>query len=136
MKLSISLALVGLAGALAFLIAHAWVVDPAAQRSALIGIVASTLVGVVALAVKAVLSRRTSTGPGSLKVQLGSMIASFGLRLLAVLAGALAISRQGLPPDGFLLSFFACYVAQQFIEVRYVLGARPAPITVSPEVSR
>ena len=64
------------------------------------------------------------------------MVASFGLRLLTVLAGALAISRQGLPLDGFLLSFFACYVAQQFIEVRYVLGARPAPITVSPEVSR
>ena len=40
-----------------------------------------------------------------------------------VLVGGFAVKRQGLEPIAYVLAFFACYVVQQFVEMRFVLAA-------------
>lgn len=136
MKVSVSLSLVVVVGALGWALVTALGLEPTQYVSALVGVGFSTALGMLVLAVKATLVGRTS-GLRDLKVQLASMGASFGLRLFGLGAGVLLLRRYSLPLDGFLVSFVACYFAQQVIEVRYVLrAALVAPVAASPEVGR
>jgi hypothetical protein len=125
--------LVAATGALGLLGVDALGLEPDSQRSAVAGVAVGTLTGLLALGIKASLIGAASNGLRDLKVQLATMGASFGLRLLAIMASVFVLRRVGLPFEGFLLSFCACYLAQQVIEVRYVLRAALAP---APEVVR
>lgn len=132
-KWVVSLLMVAAVGALAAALLLTLELEPLTRTSALAGAALSTVLGAVVLFIKAALLGRAN-GLKDLKVQLGSMGASFGLRLLGIGAGVLWLRRMGLPYEGFLLTFFVCYLAQQVIEVRYVLRAAVAVAT--PEVGR
>lgn len=132
MKLIVSLLLVGLTGALALGGVLALGLEAAMQTSAVAGVITSTLLGAAVLGVKAVLTRVSASGLTDLKMQLGTMGASFAIRLAVVGMGVVLLRRNGLPFDGFLLAFFGCYLAQQVIEVRYLLGTGTVSMPVAP----
>lgn len=97
------------------------------EVAALVGAVVSTVFGLVALFQKARTSEQLSPGAAGVKQLLSTQVVTLGLRLGAVLLGGFAMKRQGFEPIAYVLAFFACYVVQQFIEMRFVLAAnRPA----------
>lgn len=103
------------------------------ELAALIGASVSTLMGVVALVQKARSAAHLPPGPAAIKQLMSTQVVTLLVRLAAVLVGGFATKRQGLEPIAYVLAFFACYVVQQFIEMRFVLAAN-AVSTPSSEV--
>lgn len=93
------------------------------ELAALIGAIVSTVFGLVALFQKARSSAELPTGPAGVKQLLSVQVVTLLVRLGAVLVGGFAVKRQGLEPIAYVLAFFACYVVQQFVEMRFVLAA-------------
>lgn len=93
------------------------------ELAALIGAIVSTVFGLVALFQKARSSTELPTGPAGVKQLLSVQVVTLLVRLFAVLVGGFAVKRQGLEPIAYVLAFFACYVVQQFVEMRFVLAA-------------
>ena len=105
--------------------------DPVTKDSALLGAGVSTVLGVVALTIKAQFLR-LSAGSVEVKGLLSGQVLSFLLRLLAVGAGALALkSDPDSSPFGFVLAFLAVYVTQQFVETRSLMASYAAKSGVS-----
>jgi hypothetical protein len=97
-----------------------------AELAALVGVAVSTLFGLGALLQKARSATDLPEGPAGLKALMSVQVLTLGLRLVAVLVGGLAMKRFGLEPIAYVLAFFACYVVQQFVEMRFVLEASKA----------
>lgn len=100
------------------------------ELAALIGAIVSTVFGLVALFQKARSSTELPTGPAGVKQLLSVQVVTLLVRLFAVLVGGFAVKRQGLEPIAYVLAFFACYVVQQFVEMRFVLAANRQAGTV------
>lgn len=93
------------------------------ELAALAGAAVSTVFGVIALAQKARTSASLPSGPAAVKQLLSAQVVTLLLRLFAVLVGGFAMKRFGLEPIAYVLAFFACYVVQQLVEMRFVLAA-------------
>jgi len=105
--------------------------DPVTKDSALLGAGVSTVLGVVALTIKAQFLR-LSAGSIEVKGLLSGQVLSFLLRLLAVGAGALALKADpDSSPSGFVLAFLAVFVTQQFVETRSLMASYAAKSGVS-----
>jgi hypothetical protein len=96
------------------------------EVAGLAGVVVSTLFGLGALLQKARSAAAFPEGAAGLKALMSVQVVTLGLRLSAVLVGGLVMKRLGLEPIAYVLAFFACYVAQQVIEMRFVLAASKA----------
>lgn len=127
-----NLGLIAAMGALAALVVSALPLEPGVRFSALVGLAVSTLVGHGALSLKVRLASLAPQGGAGVQALLVGMVVSFLLRLFVAGGGALALNaKPDRSPAAFLLAFFALYLAQQFLEVRTLLAARPA----KPEVT-
>lgn len=122
-SMSLSAVMVSLTGLFVVGLALAFGLEAPTERAALLGALVSTVFGVVALVQKARASDRLPAGPAAVKQLLSAQVGTLLLRLAAVLVGGFAVKRQGLEPIAYVLAFFACYVVQQLIEMRYVLAA-------------
>ena len=100
--------------------------DSASEVAGLVGVVVSTVFGLAALVQKARSAAAFPDGAAGLKALMSVQVLTLGLRLVAVLVGGLVMKRLGLEPIAYVLAFFACYVAQQVIEMRFVLEASKA----------
>lgn len=112
------------AGLLACGVVLALAFDAPVQHSALAGVAVATTFGLLTFLIKA---RVAGAGPQQLKALITVQAISFGLRLVALLLGALATKRQGLDPVGYVLGFFAVALVQQVIEVRFILSVQRQP---------
>jgi hypothetical protein len=121
--MSSSAMLVLLGGLFAAGVVFALGLDRESELAALIGATVSTVFGVVALVQKARSASELPAGPAAVKQLLSAQVVSLLLRLAAVLVGGFAVKRQGLEPIAYVLAFFACYVVQQLVEMRFVLAA-------------
>ncbi len=126
--LGVSSVMVGVLGALVAGCVFAFGLDAAAQVSALIGVAVGTLFGFVALVVKGQEAPQRATA--KVKHLLSTQVVSMLLRLAALLVGAFALKRAGLEPFAYVLAFFAVYLLQQLVELRFVLN-RNLPSEVS-----
>ncbi len=93
--------------------------NEAARAPALWGVLTAAAVGVVALLLKARLD-----GKAAVKALVRVQGVVFGLRMLAVGAGAVALKQLGRDPVPFVVAFFCVYLVQQVVEVRYILAAQ------------
>lgn len=100
-----------------------------ARTGALLGVAASSLVGLTALLLKAWLTRGLMKAPKEVQALRGLLQMqglSLGLRVVGVGVGALVLRLAGLDAVAFVLAFFVVYLVQQVVEVRYVLAAQRA----------
>lgn len=117
------------AGALGAAVLVVAPLDGPARTGALLGVAASSGVGLAALLLKAWLTRGLLKAPKEVQALRGLMQLqglSLGLRVVAVGAGALALRLAGLDAVAFVLAFFVVYLVQQVVEVRYLLAAQRA----------
>lgn len=128
-SLRVSAVVVGVLGALLAACLLAFDLDAAERLSALVGIVAGSAFGFVALVVKSQEPPQRATA--RVKHLLSTQVVSMLLRLAALLVGAFALKKQGLDPFAYVLAFFATYLVQQLVELRFVLQ-RNLPSEVSP----
>ncbi len=112
LELATTLVALGVVLALAF--------DGPTQTSALAGVALAGVLGLLALYLK---SQVAGAGAQELKGLVAVQGLAFGGRLLALLLGGLVMKRQGLEPTAFVLAFFGVAMAQQAIEVRFMLSA-------------
>jgi hypothetical protein len=96
------------------------------EVAALAGVVVSTVFGLGALLQKARSAQAFPEGAAGLKALMSVQAVTLGLRLSAVLVGGLVMKRLALEPIAYVLAFFACSLAQQVIEMRFVLAASKA----------
>lgn len=115
--------MVTLAGFFATGVVFALGLERPVELGALLGAAISTVFGLVALVQKARTSSSLPAGPAAVKQLLSAQVVTLLLRLGAVLVGGFAVKRQGLEPIAYVLAFFACYVVQQLVEMRFVLAA-------------
>ncbi|MBE2253329.1 MAG: hypothetical protein IAE78_27620 [Myxococcus sp.] len=121
--MSWSAVMVTLTGLFAVGVVFAFGLSREVELAALLGAVVSTVFGLVALFQKARTAEGLEAGPAGVKQLLSAQVVSLMLRLAGVLVGGFAVKRQGLEPIAYVLAFFACYVVQQLIEMRFVLAA-------------
>jgi hypothetical protein len=121
--MSSSAMMVVLAGLCAAGLVFAFNLERDVEAAALVGTAVSTVFGLVALFQKARTSSALPAGPAAVKQLLSTQVVTLLLRLFAVLVGGLAMKRFGLEPIAYVLAFFACYVVQQLVELRFVLAA-------------
>lgn len=127
-SLGVSAVVVGVLGTLAAACVFAFDLDGAVRSSALVGVGVGSLFGFVALVIKGQDAPARATA--KVKHLLSTQIVSMLLRLAALLVGAFALKRQGLEPFAYVLAFFATYLLQQLVELRFVLN-RNLPSEVS-----
>lgn len=124
------------AGALGAAVLAVAPLDGPARTGALLGVAASAAVGLAALLLKAWLTRGLLKAPKEVQALRGLMQLqglSLGLRVVAVGLGALALRLAHLDAVAFVLAFFAVYLVQQAVEVRYLIAAQRA---AGPKVSQ
>jgi hypothetical protein len=103
--------------------------DDGTRLSALVGVLAGTVMGLVSLLVKTQLAGRISQGIAGLKALLAAQGVSFFLRLLALAAGLLGLRGEpSTSPMAFVIAFFAVSLGQQALEMKSLLAARN-PVT-------
>ncbi len=95
-----------------------------AQLSALTGVAAALVFGLLALFAK---SHATTEGGAGLKDALKVQGLAMGLRLVALGLGGVVMKQRGLDATAFVLAFAAVTMVQQVIEVRFLLAAKKAP---------
>jgi hypothetical protein len=117
-----SVMLVLVSGAMACGVALALALAEPVQTAALWGAGVATFFGLAALLYKARSTESLGVGAAAVKELLSSQVVTLGLRVTAVLLGGFAVKQRGLEPIAYVLAFFGCYVAQQFIEMRFVLA--------------
>lgn len=127
-SVGVSVMVVGLVGGLGAAAVFAFELSQPQQLTAFAGVMAATLLGLVALVLKGQASPRP--GVAGFRQVLTMQAASVALRLAALMIGALAFKKQGFDPMPFVLAFFAVYLLQQVNEVAFLLNR-----SVSNEVS-
>lgn len=126
-SVSFSIATALVAAGLAF----ALPLEATVRTASLYGIALSAVFGVLALFMKSQVRAAKSLSSGAqLKAVMLAQGLSFGLRLIAVLAGTFVCHRNQLSPIAFVVGFFSTYLVQQAIEVRHLLAVTAA----QPEV--
>ena len=95
---------------------------PEVRSSALIGALVASLFGGLAMVIKTLLSGEGSNGAGAVKWLLMAQGASFTLRLVGVVAGAVALKVLNLSAVAFVIAFFVVSLCQQLLETRALLA--------------
>lgn len=131
-SMAASVGLSVLAGALVALAVALVGLEPAARTSALVGVGVSTLLGVLALTIKAQFVHLVSPGAPGIKAVLSGQVLSLLLRLFAVGVGAAAMKAEPeASPMAFVVAFLAVYLAQQIVETRSLFLSYAAKSGVS-----
>jgi hypothetical protein len=124
-RLPLTVALGGVVAVLAMLLP----LEPLVRTSALIGAIASALVGAVAMVVKFRFSGEGLKGPNAVGVLMLSQGLAFMLRLLVLGVGAIVLKLTAtLDPSGFVIAFFVVALAQQALEARTLLSSAPVKV--------
>lgn len=122
-----TLALGGVVGVLAMVLP----MEEGMKTSALIGALAASVMGVLAIVLKTQLGKGL-TGAAALKVMMTSLGLTFMLRLLTVGLGAMVVKQdEALSPFAFVIAFFVSSLLQQALETRSMLGSLPASAGVN-----
>lgn len=128
-SLTVPLSLVVLLGAVAAAVVWGAGFEADVRFSALVGVLAGSVLGLLALLVKLQLATRVTEGVAGLKALLAAQGLSFLLRLLALGAGLVGLRfHEGSSPIAFVLAFFAVSLGQQALEMKSLLTARN-PVT-------
>jgi len=122
----LALAIGGLSAALVIVLPF----SPESSSAWLIGALAASVTGAIALVVKTLLGGSTAglTPAAAMKALLGAQVSSFLLRLLVVGVGAFAVRALNFSPIMFAISFALVSLVQQVLETRSLLAARTAPV--------
>lgn len=119
--LASTVALSGLVGVCAMVLP----LDEGMKTSALIGALASSVMGTLVIVLKTQLGKGL-TGAAALKVMMTSLGLTFMLRLLTVAMGAIVLKQnESLSPIAFVIAFFISSLLQQLLETRSLLSSLP-----------